>query len=241
MYLAGDFVIQLITTGQDFKGGYQGPRLVVIQAAQPGKWLWHTRRGEAFVAAAQGQETIQEQRGSYTIRDHLTRRCTDQTIEQIQQAEGSVEVRGTLRCSGGSSTGYTLTFTAQSPGSLGFSLSFDDPQLNRAYLTYASDSDEAFFGFGEQFSYFDHKGQRVPIWVSEQGIGRGLQPLTFLVDRVARSGGNALHDLRGRPALHHSPPALALPRKQQYAVFDLRQARARSGAGVRAAACAGAS
>ena len=56
------------------------------------------------------------------------------------------------------------------------------------FLTFASAKDEKVFGFGEQFTHFDLKGRRVPIWVQEQGIGRGLQPITTAVDFVARSG-----------------------------------------------------
>jgi hypothetical protein len=38
----------------------------------------------------------------------------------------------------------------------------------RVQLTYATDPNEHFFGFGEQFSHFDMKGKRVPIIVQEQ-------------------------------------------------------------------------
>lgn len=52
-------------------------------------------------------------------------------------------------------------------------------EFNRVCLTYASERNERFFGFGEQFSHMDFKGKRVPIFVQEQGIGRGDQPITF--------------------------------------------------------------
>jgi hypothetical protein len=34
------------------------------------------------------------------------------------------------------------------------------------------------YGLGTQYTYLDMKGRRLPVWVSEQGVGRGLQPLT---------------------------------------------------------------
>ncbi|KAD3338632.1 hypothetical protein E3N88_34153 [Mikania micrantha] len=51
--------------------------------------------------------------------------------------------------------------------------------FNRICFTYSSEENERFFGFGEQFSHVDFKGRKVPIFVQEQGIGRGDQPITF--------------------------------------------------------------
>ena len=33
-----------------------------------------------------------------------------------------------------------------------------------------------------QYSHFDLKGKQVPIWTEEQGIGRGLQPMTGVLN-----------------------------------------------------------
>lgn len=52
-------------------------------------------------------------------------------------------------------------------------------EINRVWFTYSSKEDERFYGFGEQFSHMNLKGKRVPIFVQEQGIGRGDQPITF--------------------------------------------------------------
>lgn len=57
--------------------------------------------------------------------------------------------------------------------------------FNRIWLTYRSEKTERFFGFGEQFSHMDFKGKRVPIFVQEQGIGRGDQPITFAANLVS--------------------------------------------------------
>ena len=57
--------------------------------------------------------------------------------------------------------------------------------FNRVCLTYSSEDNERFYGFGEQFSHLNFKGKRVPIFVQEQGIGRGDQPITFAVNLVS--------------------------------------------------------
>lgn len=58
-------------------------------------------------------------------------------------------------------------------------------KINRVFLTYSSEENERFYGFGEQFSHMDFKGKRVPIFVQEQGIGRGDQPITFAANLVS--------------------------------------------------------
>lgn len=58
-------------------------------------------------------------------------------------------------------------------------------EFNRVWLTYASDENERFYGFGEQFSHMNFKGKRVPILVQEQGIGRGDQPITLAANLVS--------------------------------------------------------
>jgi hypothetical protein len=58
-------------------------------------------------------------------------------------------------------------------------------QFNRVCLTYSSEGNERFYGFGEQFSHMDFKGKRVPILVQEQGIGRGDQPITLAANLVS--------------------------------------------------------
>lgn len=223
-FTTGNFDITLSAIGQESAGGYAGPRLVVTHRAAPGRWLWHTRRGQAFAAAAVGAAQISETRGSYTISDALQRTCTEQTIEGIAEVGSSVQISGALVCSNGQKIGYTLGFSAADQNQLSFALSIDDQAFNRAYLTYASDSDEHFFGFGEQFSYFDLKGRRVPIWVSEQGIGRGQQPVTFLVDLAAKSGGSAAATYAAVPQYITSRLRSLFLENVEYTVFDLRQA-----------------
>ena len=52
----------------------------------------------------------------------------------------------------------------------------------RVYLTFRSSAEESFWGFGTAFTVTNHKGRVVPIILTEQGIGRGVQPLTALLN-----------------------------------------------------------
>ena len=62
---------------------------------------------------------------------------------------------------------------------------------SRIWLRLAARPDERIYGGGEQFSYFDLRGRRFPIWTSEQGVGRNRQTLvTHLADEQDHAGGD---------------------------------------------------
>jgi hypothetical protein len=54
--------------------------------------------------------------------------------------------------------------------------------FNRVFLNYWSDSKENFYGFGSQFTHWNLNGRRIPILCAENGIGRGAQPITSLLN-----------------------------------------------------------
>lgn len=186
--------------------------------------LWSSLAGQSFIAAAQGVETVTEARGMFFLRDRLNIRCADQRLESLA-IEGDVALlRGQLRCDDGTEASYTLRFDSQGRHQLGFKLTLADPRLNRTYLTYASEPDEHIFGFGAQFSHFDLKGRRVPLFVMEQGIGRGAQPITIGADLQARAGGAWHTSYAGVPHYMTSKLRSLFLETYEYAVFDLRRA-----------------
>ncbi|KAI5006674.1 hypothetical protein ZWY2020_033917 [Hordeum vulgare] len=95
-------------------------------------------------------------------------------------------------------------------------------EFNRVFLTYASDRDERFYGFGEQFSYMEFKGRRVPVLVQEQGIGRGDQPITFAANLISyRSGGNWSTTYAPSPFYMTSKMRSLYLEGYDYSIFDL--------------------
>ena len=62
-------------------------------------------------------------------------------------------------------------------------------KYNQLRLTYGCEKDEQIYGFGAQYSKFDVKGERLPLFLSEQGVGRGIEPLTFLLDYFSPGAG----------------------------------------------------
>ena len=166
---------------------WSGQTFELVASANPDKSLWSTTGG--FLAAGIGAADVEEHRGAFFVDEQRKLLCTQQRLERIEVNADKVALRGRLSCGYGRSVGYALIFQADGTRGVRFALALDDPELNRLYLSWIRDEDEHFFGFGEQFSRFDLAGERLPILVMEQGIGRGLQPITLGADISARAGG----------------------------------------------------
>jgi len=62
---------------------------------------------------------------------------------------------------------------------------------NRIQIRFKADKDEAVFGLGEQFSYFNLRGKSYPVFTMEQGVGRNKEnEITKLADEYMRGGGD---------------------------------------------------
>ncbi len=170
----------------------QAPSLRITHRTKPSKVLWESIPGQGFVWAAEGEETLFSNRGSYDITDRIVRECPVQTVDLQERSGAAVTLSGTLTGPDCASA-YTLRFSEVSGNQLGFDLRITgtDPAINRVSLVYASRADEGFFGFGEQFTYLNQKGRRFPIIVQEQGIGRGEQPITGILDLLSPGSAGA--------------------------------------------------
>ncbi|MCX7609914.1 MAG: alpha-glucosidase [Anaerolineales bacterium] len=199
-------------------------QLILEDLSRPGFALWQTLPGEAFILAAQGQETVQQKGGISFFRDQYLLVCNEQTLETIEPKPSAITMRGKLYC-GPETISYSLNIRATNVGiaQLDFQLEAG-PAFNRIFLTYASAPEEHFFGFGEQFSYFDMKGRRVPIWVNQQGIGRGDQPATLLVNLSGdTASGNPLTTPAPVPFYLTSQMRAVQINNQEYLLLDLER------------------
>ncbi len=147
----------------------------------------------AFVGAARAEGAVREVVDSSGLPRHgqypLDYCVEDRIIERFQSTqEWSLTVRtigfeiSGVMSSGQSFVNYTLTVDVTSEQELCFKLHVDSPGINRLWIRFSSPDHEHIFGLGEQFSFMDLKGHRVPLYVMEKGIGRGLEPLTSFID-----------------------------------------------------------
>lgn len=164
-----------------------GGQLRILRAADEAVVL-QSIPGQAFMIAGVGDERVTESRGLFRMQDSRIWAHDFQTIDRLgwkDEAHTAVVIRGNS-----GAEDYTLEFSDDGNGGLAISGGMHEDGSNRAWLTFAAEPEERFFGFGEQFSFFDFSGRRVPILTSEQGIGRGAQPITAGANLLAGAGGD---------------------------------------------------
>ncbi|MCE9599168.1 MAG: alpha-glucosidase [Spirochaetia bacterium] len=199
------------------------PRLRIGVPGNPS--LWSSLPGVSFINAAHGEAAVKESRGSFNIKDSIKSFCTQQSIASMDSKSDRLIIKGELACTGGEPRiPYQLTF--QNTGNqLRFEARIDSKltEINRVYLTLASDKTESFFGFGEQFTYFDLKGREVPILTQEQGVGRGTQPITIGANLTAGAGGDWHTTYISVPQFITSKGRSLFLENSEHSIFDLRQ------------------
>ena len=185
--------------------------------------IWRSVAGAPFVATAGGSSMVGESHGNFHIRDRIRWQCKAQRVDAVFESapsaaaeeEASVVVRGGFEDGSPACDGlqWALSFTLAGR-QLRFALRVDGPPSaeapNRIQLvqdlgtgaardgapspTGGAQSELAVWGLGVQYRHYNMYGHCVPVWVSEQGIGRGApstQPLTaFLNAFGSMAGGN---------------------------------------------------
>ncbi len=129
----------------------------------------------------------------------------------------------TSLCSGRT---VTLTLRSVSDHRLDFAIKSDAVGINVYTLTAQSQSDETFHGFGLQPTYLNLKGQDVPVWPQEQGVGRGRQPYSWLVNRAASgSSGSPVTTYMAAPYFITNKHRGLFLKNRDYVEIDLTQSQ----------------
>ncbi len=199
-------------------------RLAVRHQASGDKELFASRDGRGFLAIAKATLSAPENRGAFAVEEKIGARCDVQTIDEISCRASAFVIRGKLSgaADGGCSVDYELSFEERSPGRLAFDVSLGDTGYDYIELTAESSADEGFYGFGEQFTYPDLKGQKVPILSQEQGVGRGNPAVSPIMDAYSPgTGGTALTTSASVPQYLTTEGKSLFLENTQFSVFDL--------------------
>ena len=113
---------------------------------------------------------------------------------------------------------YSVKFTVHDDNAVKFESKLNSSDTRDSFfaLGYASDADEEIYGLGLQYSVWDFKGRSVPLISTEGGVGRGLQPLSTIMN--AAGGAES-----GTDVTSYAPSATYITNKSRAFVFDQSQ------------------
>lgn len=164
--IATDGTLTLIRDGVELLRSNSGP------AAQGSD---RQRAGDAyapFAIARTERREVDEVFGFFEFYDRLFP-FVRVNVQQATVDDGMLA----LQLSGGGSGSIAIA----DDGAIEISWQMPAEQGDRLAMSFACRDDERFFGMGAQIS-IEHRGQRVPVWTQEQGIGkaaRGEPPMIF--------------------------------------------------------------
>jgi len=151
------------------------------------KTVFRNKYKERLIDIAPLTAELIENRGMVDVDQDLTWASCNQVLQDVVANRASeISVKGKLVCSD-ETYHFSLRFSGGDD--------FLDVELSTGFpsklaLHSVLDSRHSAVGFGAQFSRINMRGLLLPVIVSEQGIGRGRQPLTAMVDWVANAGGD---------------------------------------------------
>lgn len=211
---------------------WAGGRLAVSHRRAPERFLFRAPAGQPWLSAGRGETEVEESRGFFTFRERRVARMHPALgpwtrIGSPRDAGPATTPTRALRLQGsvveGTPSVVTLSLEAVDDEQLRFEI--DAPGCNRLELAFEAAAQERVFGFGEQFTVLDVKGRCVPVLSQEPGIGRGVQPLTWVMNTFFGAGGSWSHS--NAPAPHFLTTALQSLSLEntEYSEFDFRTPR----------------
>lgn len=191
----------------DYMISYDPSSLPNIKVYQNDILIWYTSPSQKYyISAAKVDENYTQIGGNFIFPNNSqVDVCTEATITKtgVKPSPTSnqiVYLQGNL-CGQKASFGIYFQAVQVEDGSAMVShLTFRvDMTMNDFYnqirLTYGCEEDEQFYGFGAQYSRFNMKGTRLPVFLSEQGVGRGLEPFTSVLNKLSPGAGKYMEIL----------------------------------------------
>jgi alpha-glucosidase len=166
--------------------GRGGPR---VEVRRDGVVRWSSIPGQAFLTAAPDATRLDERRGMASVEEDVGRWCRVQRLQRLESVGAGLLLGGALEC-GDATARWTVRLEPVRRDTLRLVGRVEGGGMGRVALGSQTEKDDAIIGFGEQFGRLDRVGERWPLVVSEQGIGRGAQPVTWGANRAAGAGGS---------------------------------------------------
>ena len=195
----GSFIVEWTADRLTFSALLSPPALSHTPARS---LVWSSVPGQPFLRVASVNFSAPEYQGVFFV--STDQRWSSETLSVDywrQPSDNSVLIAGQLGV-GGAMFNYSLLLSETGAGTLHFNASVaiagrPTPTLlsqpNCLSLVFASEPTEAIFGMGSSYTDLNLKGRAVPVITSEQGVGRGLQPVTLALNTFEHGAGGNWH------------------------------------------------
>ena len=147
--------------------------------------IQHDRDLPAF-SLGNGKGYYKMYHGNFDISEELISKFPMKEYERIEETDERIKILFKYK-----GIQATVLFKKIDEKHVEINLEADDEEYNRFWIKLPSKESEGIYGCGEQYSEVNLKGRKVPLWVSEQGIGRNKKELlTFYADQLESAGGD---------------------------------------------------
>ncbi|SKA93665.1 alpha-glucosidase [Caloramator quimbayensis] len=142
-------------------------------------------KDKPFMYVGTGIADYNMYRGNFKISDYLVEKIALLDYE-IEQENNKVDIKLSRN-----NICYVNLCIEENKSNLLVNFTDYSRNINRIWIRIAAESDEHVYGCGEQFSYFDLRGKKFPLFTTEQGVGRNKKTLiTALADIYDDAGGD---------------------------------------------------
>lgn len=136
-------------------------------------------RQKPAIYLGRGEESIECYRGNYVIEDRIDERIG---LKHYELKDDKILFKH-------EETVLEMSFSEHKER-LHIAIKSNDDS-NRFWIRFHATPDEKVYGGGEQYSHFNLRGRRFPLWTSEAGVGRSEKSLTkYYADLYDRAGGS---------------------------------------------------
>jgi alpha-glucosidase len=202
-----------------------GDTLEVAHQSMEGRVIWERKMTPGWLRFALAETAVKSNQGHYDFNTKPKQVCEAALTAASTSLEGQTllmrfPLQGAASCQGAFAE---LRWQPLHDARLGLVIRSTWPEANHVEIKLASVADEGFYGFGLQPTYLNLKGQNVPIFSQEQGITRGRQPFTALVNAAEPGGaGTTLTSYMAAPQFITSRGRGLFLENHEYAEIDLK-------------------
>lgn len=158
--------------------------------------VWFTNANSPVVSAIKGQDSVNQNGGDYVIHSKIIDECNKLQFNEMKivltNTTPKIVLSGDLLCES-NHDGFTVIFqsllTEENYEHLFINITLHTEYYNKLKVTYGCEASEQFYGLGVQYTHFNLRGHHIPLFISEQGVGRGVEPLTFVLDKLSPGAG----------------------------------------------------